>query len=298
MPGNHDRKDSLTHILTANAMGCLTQIKKAYRKLARQHHPDMNNGDPGAAERFKLITEAYDTLTNPGQRARYDATYQAPPSTGLSGFDPGQSQAVSAVLRVLEQTWQAIRVHHPEIPAVVIIIASGTDGKQTRWGHHAPRRWHVGLDERTEIMVSGEGLRRDARSVLGTLLHEAAHALAAARGIQDTSRQGRYHNRKFQAQAIELDITTDHDPKLGWSVTNVPDSTAQRYGKQLVELDAAMTLWRNDELTNPGVPRKNTNLIAAICLCGRSIRIAAAVLAEAPVTCGLCDGDFTPKNGA
>ncbi len=46
-------------------------------------------------------------------------------------------------------------------------------------------------------MISGEGLARTAREVLGTLLHEAAHALAAARGITGTSRQGRYHNRKF-----------------------------------------------------------------------------------------------------
>jgi curved DNA-binding protein CbpA len=285
-------------ILGLTQAAAITQIKRAYRRLARQHHPDMNNGDPGAAERFKLLTEAYDILTDPEQRARYDATYQARPGTGLSDFDPRQAQAASAVLRVLELTWQAIRAHHTEIPAVVIIIASGTDGKQTRWGYHAPRRWHVGLDERTEIMISGEGLRRDARDVLGTLLHEASHALAAARGIQDTSRQGRYHNRKFQAHAAELGITTEHDPKLGWSITTVPDHTAHRYAEQLAELSAAMILWRNDETANPTTPRKNTNLIAAICPCGRSIRIAASVLAEAPVTCGLCDGDFTPKTGS
>ena len=44
------------------------QIKKAYRKLARQHHPDTNPGDPGAATRFKTITEAYEVLTDPARR--------------------------------------------------------------------------------------------------------------------------------------------------------------------------------------------------------------------------------------
>ena len=47
------------------------QIKTAYRKLAKQYHPDVNNS-PDAAERFREITEAYDTLTDPDRRRRYD----------------------------------------------------------------------------------------------------------------------------------------------------------------------------------------------------------------------------------
>ena len=70
-------------------------------------------------------------------------------------------------------------------------------------------------------MISGEGLRRTPRDVLGTLLHEAAHALADARGIKDTSRQGRYHNTKFKMLAEELGLTVDHDPTIGWSVTTI-----------------------------------------------------------------------------
>ncbi len=47
------------------------------------------------------------------------------------------------------------------------------------------------------MFIAGEGLDRGARGVLGVALHEAAHAAAAVRRIQDTSRQGRYHNVRY-----------------------------------------------------------------------------------------------------
>src|SRR2546430_14187743 len=47
-------------------------VKKAYRKLAMECHPDRNNGDKAAEEKFKLITEAYEVLRDPQKRAGYD----------------------------------------------------------------------------------------------------------------------------------------------------------------------------------------------------------------------------------
>jgi len=49
-----------------------TDIKKAYRRLARKNHPDVNPGDKTAEERFKRIQEAYDVLSDPKKRALYD----------------------------------------------------------------------------------------------------------------------------------------------------------------------------------------------------------------------------------
>ena len=57
------------------------QIKKAYRRQARKYHPDSNPGDPDAEARFKEVTRAYEVLSDPDRRARYDATgdTSAPP---------------------------------------------------------------------------------------------------------------------------------------------------------------------------------------------------------------------------
>ena len=47
-------------------------IKKAYRRLARKHHPDVNPNDRSAEERFKRIQEAYDVLSDPKKRQVYE----------------------------------------------------------------------------------------------------------------------------------------------------------------------------------------------------------------------------------
>jgi molecular chaperone DnaJ len=62
------------------------EIKKAYRKLVREHHPDKNPGDKAAEERFKEIQGAYDVLSDPEKRKQYDAFGQA---DGRPGGFPG-----------------------------------------------------------------------------------------------------------------------------------------------------------------------------------------------------------------
>jgi curved DNA-binding protein CbpA len=89
------------------------QIKKAYRTLARQHHPDTNPGDPQAAARFRNITEAYDTLSDPKRREAYDRT--RPPVTGTKLTESAADiRTASLLVQVLEETWLAIRRRHSQ----------------------------------------------------------------------------------------------------------------------------------------------------------------------------------------
>ncbi len=58
-------------------------LKRAYRRLARQYHPDINK-DPGAEDRFKEIGRAYEVLSDPQTRARYDQFGEARPVSGAA----------------------------------------------------------------------------------------------------------------------------------------------------------------------------------------------------------------------
>jgi molecular chaperone DnaJ len=64
------------------------EIKKAYRKLAAQYHPDKNPGDASAEEKFKEVQNAYDTLSDPEKRKQYDRFGENGRRAG-PGFDPG-----------------------------------------------------------------------------------------------------------------------------------------------------------------------------------------------------------------
>lgn len=76
------------------------QIKAAYRKLARKHHPDLNPGDKAAEERFKELQAAYDVLSNPESRKLYDQYGEnwrviqqtGEPPSNRDGFSPGGQQ--------------------------------------------------------------------------------------------------------------------------------------------------------------------------------------------------------------
>jgi len=201
--------------------------------------------------------------------------------------------SASLLLAALEHAWQTIRTRHPDVPEAVLVVASGSEGKRLNLGHFAPHRWQVNGADRHEVLVGGEGLHRGPLEVLGTLLHEAAHGLAQARSIQDTSRQGRYHNRRYAHLAGELGLEVASVKPIGWSATTVPEHTAAGYTSQLEELQAALVLWRRHE-HRIGTGGRSRNLLAAACACGRRLRVAKATLAEAPILCGACEQPFEP----
>lgn len=212
------------------------------------------------------------------------------------------TKTMSVTGRLIETfaaAWAAIQKRHGDVPDVVITLASGTEQKnRARHGHFQASTWvSSAVDAEgavAELFVSGEGLSRPAREVFGTLVHEAAHGVAHTREVQDTSRQGRYHNRKFAELAAELGIVVAPDGARGWSATTLPDETAAVYVAELAGLAEAITAYRSAEATGPGTTTSRNNP-PATCGCepARRIRVARSVLSAGPIVCGVCEAEFT-----
>jgi molecular chaperone DnaJ len=81
------------------------EIKKAYRKLARQYHPDKNPGDAAAEEKFKEANQAYETLSDAEKRTQYDELLRLG-AFGPGGFRPGQGGGGQGFDPRIFQQWQ------------------------------------------------------------------------------------------------------------------------------------------------------------------------------------------------
>ena len=73
------------HTLGVDKKASKEEIKKAYRKLARQHHPDMNPGNKSSEDKFIEVNEAYEVLSDPKKKQQYD-------QFGHAAFDAGFGQ--------------------------------------------------------------------------------------------------------------------------------------------------------------------------------------------------------------
>jgi hypothetical protein len=234
----------------------------------------------------------------------------------------------SAVVKLLERVHERIRQNHPEVPAVVIVTGAGIGVFGGKWGHFRPQGWTAKdeADKAThihEMFMAGETLAKGSRQVLQTMLHESAHALAEHRGAQDTSRQGRWHNKVFLATAQELGLEYRKDkanPQIGYSEVVLKDETVEEYRDLLDALDAEIHLmvrlpgWLggssgkdgDDEdgesnggenmgkAPKTGDPKPNTNNIKCVCDCEEPniIRMSRKVLAQGVVRCDECEGLF------
>ena len=76
-PGRGQREDDLYGILGVRSDAPRQEIVRAYHRAAHAAHPDRQPGDPDAGTRFRVLTEAYDVLSDPARRARYDTSSRA-----------------------------------------------------------------------------------------------------------------------------------------------------------------------------------------------------------------------------
>src|SRR5512134_2363040 len=89
-------------LLGVRRTASVAEIKRAYQKLARQLHPDLNPGDPVAADRFRSVSRAFEVLSDPQRRSQYDRGEPSPPpprppDVGFQGFDFSADVRVGAL---------------------------------------------------------------------------------------------------------------------------------------------------------------------------------------------------------
>lgn len=103
-----------------------------------------------------------------------------------------------------------------ELPPIVICIMSS----RSTYGHYTVNKeWRLNEDHLHEINISAEHLDRPIENVCATLQHEMVHYYCALNNIQDTSQNGRYHNKNFKREAEMRGLIIMQAKYIGWSVT-------------------------------------------------------------------------------
>lgn len=212
---------------------------------------------------------------------------------------------VNLLVDALQDAWRAIQRHHRDLPSVVIVIGPGDNNRPqhglTQWGYFMADRWMVGNRARTktvpspEVQISGESFKRPAVETFGTLLHEAAHALAFARRAKDTSREGRYHNERYKLLAEELLLTVGKRTETrGWSHTSMSKAASERYAAEIEALAAAQQKARDPHRRHlkAGQGRTFRDTLVCGCLLPRKIAVAPGIAVLGPIICGICRQPF------
>lgn len=138
-------------VLGVSRTASAEEIRNAYRKLAKKHHPDLNVGKPEAVERFKAISAAYDLLSDPEKRARFDrgeidaAGNETP--FGAGGFGRGFQGGFGGFRSGGDASFSGARVHELDLEE----LFEGVFGGAARG--RAGRKAAAGADESYRIEV-------------------------------------------------------------------------------------------------------------------------------------------------
>lgn len=165
------------------------------------------------------------------------------------------------------------------------------------YGHvTVAKAWQRGDTTRHELNIGAGTLNRDIVYVVCTLVHECVHLWNLQNGIQDCSRGGAYHNKRFKEAAEARDLKISYDPRIGWSITEPTDALCEFILEQGWE-DIQMNRMENsytprgrgagDAAGKPtGTRNPNSHSIKYVCPCCRNSVRATKVV---HIKCADCD---------
>lgn len=135
-------------------------------------------------------------------------------------------------------------------------------------------------DGHYEINLCAEHLARPFLETCGTLLHEMVHLFNLMHGVQDCSRGGTYHNRKFKEAALAHGLECSQSAKYGWSTTKLNDDAAAFVASLG---GTAFSMYRSKP-AKTGKKKSNTRKYTCPC-CSMSVRATKDVM----VKCAICE---------
>lgn len=200
----------------------------------------------------------------------------------------------SEVVKAIEDVYFSLRKNfYSDLPEIAVTI--GRPHRKNVLGYFQACQWLNGhkADIHT-FHISSMILNSKPENVLETVVHESVHSLCQARDIHDTSRNGKYHNRKFKALAEEVGLVCEPDKRIGWITTALTAQALKRYAHELKVIQHATGLYQNQE-TKLNSSNPTTRLLKASCECEptRIIRIAQKTFDQAEITCADCGGVFS-----
>lgn len=226
---------------------------------------------------------------------------------------------------------EAAHRRRDELPGLVetlqddVVMTSGGTSRAA-YGWFAQAAWRYGDRHVHEVFLNAD-LRHlhpgigSAESVLVTLLHEASHVWAQANGIKDTSRDGRYHNRRFAEIALTIGLQVEKDTRIGHCTPRLCAWARVAYDDLLGQLRDGLILVRTPEVDAPppdtnrpgGEPSDtgeagptsetttSNKYVFASCQCqdgrGRrvTIRVATGSWRSDAICCSICSTPFMPS---
>ncbi len=200
------------------------EIRKAYRKLAFQHHPDRNPGDKAAEQRFKEATEAYEVLRDPDKRARYDQFGHA----GLGGAAGGSAVDFSG-FDLADALRAFMRDFGGDLGGLEELFGGGRTGPRERRGDDLQVRLKLTLEE------IAQGAEKKIR-----VRHLKACETCKGTGSRSGSRSscarcgGRGQVRQVQSSFFGQFVKVATCPECGGSGRMVKDSCSTCRGEGVV----------------------------------------------------------------
>lgn len=181
--------------------------------------------------------------------------------------------------------------------ARVPVITVQTRGRRAALGWYGREHWINGAGNLAELNLSAEDLKRDPADVLLTLAHEMVHQAAHEGDVQDCSRGGRYHNRRFAELAARAGLTVPTEPDKRHGYAFVTWGPAGSKGRAALDgLDSSVrevfALARRVLPTKPSKGRMRLY----VCGCPKPFKVRCG-RTDLSARCNVCGEDFKLQEG-